>query len=172
MSSLPLPTYRYVEQGDIDAVKARLDGEAVAPGASLSKGKESVEGEGLPEGVTLLSIAVAHDHKEMAKFLIGREAKVNVTTASGWTPLHSAAFKGYREMAELLVEHGANVSAEIPGEDGSKPSELALENGHKGLAQWLKTQPAVRSPADNDEIKFLEKLGKLKDPRPDKGPGR
>ena len=59
MSSLPLPTYRYVEQGDIDAVKARFDGEAVAPGASLPKGKESVEGEGLPEGVTLLSIAVA-----------------------------------------------------------------------------------------------------------------
>jgi ankyrin repeat protein len=79
---------------------------------------------GLPEGVTVLSIAVAHDHKEMAKFFIGREAKVNVTTASGWTPLHSVAFKGNREMAELLVEHGVNVSAEIPGEDGSKPSEL------------------------------------------------
>jgi len=63
----------------------------------------------------------------------------------------------------------ANVSAEIPGEDGSKPSELALENGHKGLAQWLRTQPAVRSPADNNEITFLERLGKLKDPRPDKG---
>ena len=29
----------------------------------------------------------------------------------GWTPLHAAVYWGHMEVAELLVEHGANMNA-------------------------------------------------------------
>ena len=41
----------------------------------------------------------------------------------GWTPLHKAAYEGYREIVELLIAKGADVNAKM--EDGDTPLDLA-----------------------------------------------
>jgi cytohesin len=42
---------------------------------------------------------------------------VNARRDDGWTPLHSAAFSGRKEIAELLIAKGANVNAKAKGGD-------------------------------------------------------
>ena len=53
----------------------------------------------------------------------------------GWTPLHSAARQGHREIVELLIANGSDVNSR----DSSGKSSLhdaALE-GHKAAAELL-----------------------------------
>jgi uncharacterized protein len=47
---------------------------------------------------------------------------VNTYSHDGWTPLHLAAFFGHRELAQLLLERGADVNAR------SKSERFAREN--------------------------------------------
>jgi hypothetical protein len=47
---------------------------------------------------------------EIARLLMNAGAKVNVTDNVGETSLHAAARSGYRDIAELLVESGANLT--------------------------------------------------------------
>ena len=42
----------------------------------------------------------------------------------GWTPLHQAAYKGHKEIAELLIEKGAGVDAKT--DDGLTPLRLTI----------------------------------------------
>jgi ankyrin repeat protein len=48
---------------------------------------------------------------------------VNVKNEFGWTPLHYAALKGQKEIAELLIAKGADVNA--VGDLGRTPLDLA-----------------------------------------------
>lgn len=68
---------------------------------------------------------------EAADKLIARGADVNKTTATGWTPMHAAAYIGADSIIEYLVEKGANVNA-MTG-CGQTAMTLALGTSVEGL---------------------------------------
>ncbi len=86
--------------------------------------------------VTALHSAAATGNLEIARLLLDNLADPNMKQAKGVTALHSAAHRGDDSMAALLVARGAKKDSQM--EDGRTPVELALEGGHKKLAQWLK----------------------------------
>ena len=55
---------------------------------------------------------------------------------TGNTPLHVAALNGWKEEVLLLLEADAAVCL-VENSQGNRPSALALERGHKELAQYL-----------------------------------
>ena len=51
------------------------------------------------------------------------------------TPLHAAAYNGYKDVAELLLANKADVNAK--DSDGMTPLHMAASNGHKDVAELL-----------------------------------
>lgn len=66
----------------------------------------------------------------------------------GWTPLHCAAVKGYKDMAELLLANNANVNAKANG--GSTPLHWAVIQGHDDVAALLLARKADVNAKAND----------------------
>ena len=56
------------------------------------------------------------------------------------TPLHSVTRHGHKEIAELLIDKGADVNAK--DEHGEAPLLYAILNGHKELANLLRKHGA------------------------------
>jgi hypothetical protein len=57
-------------------------------------------------------------------------------TQNGWTLLHHAAQKDRREIAEILLKHGADVNARIGR--GVTPLAVAVSNKHPEMAELLR----------------------------------
>ena len=83
-------------------------------------------------GVTAMHQAVIEEAEEVLELLLkdGR-SDVNARDADGWTPLHAAAAVGNKEMAAVLIQHGA--LATILSDDGKFPIELAENVEIEGL---------------------------------------
>ena len=58
----------------------------------------------------------------------------------GDTPLHKAAFRGHREIAELLLANGADVTAK--DNTGRIPADEAARRGHDDIIALLRTKTA------------------------------
>ena len=56
---------------------------------------------------TLCVLATPCRHLEVARTLLQRGAAVNACTASGSTPLYSAAFRGQLQLVQVFLESGA-----------------------------------------------------------------
>jgi cytohesin len=63
------------------------------------------------KGPTLLGVALARGHREMAEFLIESGAPLDTVEYLGQTPLHMAARGGDPELIRLLVARGLDVNA-------------------------------------------------------------
>ena len=61
---------------------------------------------------------------------------MNAKGDKGSTPLHGAAFKGHKEIAELLIVKGADVNAKI--EDSGTPLDVAIRRNHPEIADLLR----------------------------------
>lgn len=85
--------------------------------------------------LTPLLCAVDNGHTEIAKLLLRKGAKVNVTTRTGRTPLHIAALHGYQDVVELLLDHAAEVNA--VDQNRATPLKLAEANRHTNVAELL-----------------------------------
>ena len=73
---------------------------------------------------------------DTARELIGHDpAVVNAKGAYDKTPLHWAAEKDFRELAELLVTAGADINAEVTW--GMTPLQWAANMGSRGVAEVL-----------------------------------
>jgi ankyrin repeat protein len=67
--------------------------------------------------------------------LIANDAKVNAKGYLGRTPLHDAAFHGCKDLAELLLEKGADIGA-VTG-SGLTPLAEASRHGHHEVIEML-----------------------------------
>jgi ankyrin repeat protein len=74
------------------------------------------------------------------ELLVAHGADVNATQAGGFTAIFSAATANRKDLAELLVNHGAN--PHFASDQGKTPADFARERGHEELADWLDGLPA------------------------------
>ncbi len=142
--------YEAIKTGDRVKVEALLD---AAP--------ELVNGGGA-SGMPPLMLALYARRTELADFLVSRGAEVNIWTAAalgdlavverelsanpaliasyssdGWTPLHLAAFFGHKELAEFLVDRGADVQARSANTMCNFPLHAAVAGRHTEVAAIL-----------------------------------
>ena len=90
----------------------------------------------------LAFMAYAEQQSEIADFLLRAGANVHAK-ALGITALHIAAGKGYVELAELLLSHGADINA--PGKSNAQlvtPLAVALRSKQTRMADFLKSRGA------------------------------
>ena len=85
-------------------------------------------------GFTPLLFAAREGSVESAKYLLSAGATVNDTGADGSTALVVAAFSGQSAVAELLIEHGADLNA---GGGGYAPLHATVLRGELSLAESL-----------------------------------
>jgi ankyrin repeat protein len=93
--------------------------------------------------------AVLGGHKEVVEFLLAKKANVNERTKYGATPLHMASngaddghvvnSAGNKDMAELLLKHGADINGitDPVSDDGSTPLHWAAYAGDKEMVKFL-----------------------------------
>ena len=99
------------------------------------------EGQQLHEGVQIGDLA-------RVEALIA--ASPGLVTTKDWnadTPLHLAAYFGYREIVEFLLLHHADVNA--VNSHGKTPLHRAAFNGHKDIAWLLLLHGARVDATDN-----------------------
>lgn len=126
---------------------------------------------------TPLSRAVVRRHFQVASLLIEKGAEITdyeigacglsrlvrqkVTRGEnleredhlGRTLLHGAAYGGHREIAELLVEGGVDVSAATAY--GETPLDVAVAYDHEEIARLLRSRGAVETPVPEPERVML-----------------
>lgn len=76
---------------------------------------------------------------ETISLLLAHGADPNAAQAGGFTPLFSAAASNRRDLAEILISHGAR--AHHRSELDKTAIDFARERGHAELAAWLEAQP-------------------------------
>jgi ankyrin repeat protein len=74
--------------------------------------------------------------------LIENQETVNAADAEGKTPLHLAAHKGHRGVAELLRRRKARINAKDAA--GSTPLQAAEAQGHEDVAELLRERGSTR----------------------------
>jgi hypothetical protein len=74
----------------------------------------------------------------MVEKLIARGADVNATTATGWTPMHAAAYIGAESLIKFLAENGADIN--VMTGCGQTPMSLALGTSVAGLLDRIVPQ--------------------------------
>ncbi len=99
------------------------------------------------DGSALL-MAVWGGHLPMVQLLLKRGADPNVASASGETPLMAAAYKGFTEAGQLLIEAGAIINSQTtsgttdffktsPPVCGESALHLAAAYGHQSFVELL-----------------------------------
>jgi hypothetical protein len=111
--NLTTPLLAAVEDGFIDIARWLLD-----------HGADAVSQE--DDRWDLIRTAAARGSLEVVRFLLGRGVRFN-ENSEGRTPLHVASSFGYVEIVRLLLQHGADISAQ--DEDSSTPLHLASSHG-------------------------------------------
>lgn len=73
------------------------------------------------------------------ELLLAHGADPNATQVGGFTAIFSAATANRKDLAELLMAHGAK--AQVASDQGKTPADFARERGYEELAIWLEVQP-------------------------------
>lgn len=122
-----------IENGDLEAVKARLEQDP----AALKMFDE--------EGYTLVHRAAQMGQKEILGFLIEKGAALEVKTrdVNGFRPLHLAVDRGSKTCVEMLMAKGVNVNAVArvrvggPNFHHLTPLCFAVRKGHEDMVKVL-----------------------------------
>jgi len=110
------------------------------------------------DGWQPLGLAAGRGNLQKTALLLKAGAKADIRDKnSGLTVLHVAAAKGYGKISDLLIAHGADVSAKGP--DGRTPLYYAARYGHKGLCALLKQKGGVMPGKES-----LPEAGRLDEP--------
>jgi uncharacterized protein len=72
---------------------------------------------------------------ETVRLLIEQGADVNMAQSGGYTPLHQAAANGRADLAQMLLEAGANPACVC--HQGKTPADYARERQHDAVLQLL-----------------------------------
>ncbi len=87
-------------------------------------------------GANVLHYAAMHNVSlEIVKILIELVSDLNQKDKLGYTALHYASFRGYLEIAKILIDFGANYH--LKNDKGHKPLVLAMNNENYDLVSYL-----------------------------------
>jgi ankyrin repeat protein len=114
-----------IESGDLDAVKALVNGGAKAD-TWIDYGEHKI---------TPLMKACWDGEQEIASFLIDNGADVNATDNDGETPIYSAIKRDRPELTQLLIEKGAKVN--IKDSRQFSPLTIAAAAGSDKIIELL-----------------------------------
>lgn len=126
----------------LDAVK--VDNDLAAAKRALQKGAEVDHKGGMDR--SMLYYAVNHGNMAMVDLLLSYKPDVNVLDEEGFGPLHEAMAKGHMEIAQKLVDAGADVNARDPH------SMLGLTPLHTAFNADMRAEQA-------DRIRFMLMAG-------------
>ena len=104
----------------------------------LLKYKADINDNEKRHGKTPLHIAIDKRQNDMIEFLLVNKADVNSEDERNWTPLHDVADSDNIAVAKLLLNHKAKINAKADGDGGATPVHIALRNGHKEMADFLR----------------------------------
>ncbi|MGN6618825.1 MAG: ankyrin repeat domain-containing protein [Ilyomonas sp.] len=119
-------------------------------------------------GFTPLIIAVYNNEVEVADFLLNKGARAETRDENaGNTALMGVCFKGYKELAEKLIEAGADINQR--NNQGATALTFAATFGHLEIAKMLLEKGADvnasdvrgKSPLDHAIIQENEKMIEL-----------
>lgn len=114
--------------------------------AALIKAGDDIDG--VDSGHPPIVWAAARNQPAAVRWLLDNGAEPNRTGSAGWHVLMSAASGGYGEIAQMLMDAGANPQYKDP--KGKGPISVAQEKGHKHIVRMLSETP--------DEVVFTEAL--------------
>src|SRR5438094_2176056 len=98
--------------------------------------------------LSLFEAAAAGEIERVERLIAESPAGVNGYSADGWTPLHLAAFFGHAKIVELLLAHGADVTARSKNPNANTPLHAALAANQKMAAGLLIGHGADLNAAD------------------------
>jgi len=148
-----------ITSGNIEVPKDQLDGtivkkhegkrdEGIRTSEPVAKAKKP---DSLTTKVTEISIqnAVFNGNIEAVKKHLDSGVDVNATDAQGMAPLHLAAWRGHKEIAEILIAKGADVNTKENTNGGGTPLHMAAMEGHKEIAELLIAEGANVNAKNN-----------------------
>jgi ankyrin repeat protein len=99
-----------------------------------------------PDGFQPLGLAAFFGHTGIVEYLLQKGAVVNSPSRNAMRvmPLHSAVANKRTEIAQLLLDHGADVNATQA--DNFTPLHEAAQNGMLDVTQWLLDRGANINP--------------------------
>ena len=106
------------------------------------------------DGATALFGAVQKNRPKVVKLLISKGADVNLPLWEGTAPLCVAAFQGYNEVVELLV-NTPGIQIDQSGADKATPLYYACYQEHKEIVRLLLNNGADPNTADQYGIPAL-----------------
>src|ERR687887_2526167 len=87
--------------------------------------------------LTLFEACAAGEVERTERLIASDRSGVTAFSADGWTPLHLAAYFGHTKIAEILLGHGADVTARSRNATGNTALHAALAGNHKLVAGLL-----------------------------------
>jgi ankyrin repeat protein len=160
-TGIALDIFEAAAIGDVVALKTTLSADPSAVRAFSSDGWTALHlaaAFGTPEAVRLLlqdgapvgvisknpqtnqplhaALALGRN-PETVLLLLEAGAEPNARQTAGYTAIFSAAAANRRDLAEILIAHGANPA--IQNDFGQTAASFARERGHAELADWLES---------------------------------
>ena len=137
------PLARAVNENETEILKFLL-----AHGADANGDNSAVS------NYTVVTRALSHKNREMARLLIEAGADITKTDGDGKSPVHYAAEHGFGDILQLLAEKGANLNAR--NAQGNTPLHIVAQAGHANIAKLLMdhgadvnaTNASMNTPAD------------------------
>lgn len=106
---------------------------------------------------TSLHLAALGEHFALAEFLVQRGANIHAKqrdSYGGDSVLYSASWRGHKDVAQLLIERGADVN--IKNDRGSTPLHGAAGGGHEALVKLLLSHGAEINAKDKKGMTLLQ----------------
>ncbi|KAK6526495.1 hypothetical protein TWF694_005078 [Orbilia ellipsospora] len=102
--------------------------------------------------------AVKSGNLEVVELFLKYGTEVAIEDSRGWTPLHIAAYYGFVEIGELLLDHGADVNL---GPGGYTPLHIAVLREHTEFVEFLLDNEAdttITTMSGHRAIDFCEAI--------------
>ncbi|MBL8713598.1 MAG: ankyrin repeat domain-containing protein [Alphaproteobacteria bacterium] len=120
----------------------------------LSRGAEPNGDNSGVTSYTVVTRALSHKNREMARMLIEAHADIMRPDGDGKSPVHYAAEHGFGDILQLLAEKGADLNAR--NSQGNTPLHIVAQAGHANIARLLMdhgadakiTNASMNTPAD------------------------